>query len=247
MRILRFLNHDGQVMLGEDNQDGKATVLFDGQGLFGPRQDKQAARALLSGLHAIVADDDECICQTVRSTLEKFDCRCTTCRDGAEAIEAIQQLEFDLVVSDIVMPHHDGYEIFAMAKKRDSVRPVVLITGFGYDPGHAVVKATQEGLDAVLYKPFSPSQLIEKIANAVQTSKNGSEMALTRSAERVSVARILAPAALGDVICAGRNYRTKNEEISSAGDELELFMKPRGSLLDPNESIRLPLTEEGVP
>ena len=41
--------------------------------------------------------------------------------------------------------------------------PMVLMTGFGYDPGHSIVKARQAGLQAVLYKPFRLDQLLETV------------------------------------------------------------------------------------
>ena len=47
--------------------------------------------------------------------------------------------------------------------------PLVLMTGFGYDPGHSIVKARQAGLDPrlVLYKPFRLDQLLETVELAV--------------------------------------------------------------------------------
>ena len=54
--------------------------------------------------------------------------------------------------------------------------PLILMTGFGYDPGHSIVKARQAGLheNAVLYKPFRLDQLIETVEMMVQMSKSAS-------------------------------------------------------------------------
>jgi DNA-binding response OmpR family regulator len=41
--------------------------------------------------------------------------------------------------------------------------PMALMTGFGYDPGHSIVRARQAGLQAVLYKPFRLDQLLEVV------------------------------------------------------------------------------------
>ena len=41
------------------------------------------------------------------------------------------------------------------------------MTGFGYDPSHSVVKARQQGLKSVLYKPFRLDQLLTEVENAV--------------------------------------------------------------------------------
>ena len=39
---------------------------------------------------------------------------------------------------------------------------VILITGFGYDPGHSIVRANREGLGAVLFKPFKVRQILDQ-------------------------------------------------------------------------------------
>jgi len=44
---------------------------------------------------------------------------------------------------------------------------VILITGFGYDPDHSIVRASREGLAGVLFKPFKVDQLLEQIRRAL--------------------------------------------------------------------------------
>ena len=44
---------------------------------------------------------------------------------------------------------------------------MILITGFGYDPEHSIVRASREGLAGVLFKPFKVEQLLELIEKAV--------------------------------------------------------------------------------
>jgi FixJ family two-component response regulator len=60
-----------------------------------------------------------------------------------------------------------GYQLFL--KLRDLVDPVplVLMTGFGYDPGHSIVKARQAGIDLVLFKPFRVDQLLDTVEKAI--------------------------------------------------------------------------------
>ena len=45
--------------------------------------------------------------------------------------------------------------------------PLILMTGFGYDPGHSIVKARQAGIDLVLFKPFRIDQLVDTVEKAV--------------------------------------------------------------------------------
>ena len=76
-------------------------------------------------------------------------------------------LTFDLVISDIKLPDRNGYEVFRAAKAIDEDIPVILMTGFGYDPHHSIVRSSQEGLDQFLFKPFKASQLLEAITKAL--------------------------------------------------------------------------------
>jgi DNA-binding NtrC family response regulator len=82
-------------------------------------------------------------------------------------VELIAAQPFDLVLSDIKMPHKNGYEVFAAVRSRQPACPVILITGFGYDPNHSIVRASKEGLAGVLFKPFKVEQLLEEIRRAL--------------------------------------------------------------------------------
>jgi len=42
------------------------------------------------------------------------------------------------------------------------------MTGFGYDPNHCIVRASQEGLSAVLFKPFKVDQFLTEVRKALQ-------------------------------------------------------------------------------
>ena len=87
---------------------------------------------------------------------------------GSEAIGQLEAREFDLVISDIKMPDKTGYDVFATARRRSQTVPVILMTGFGYDPNHSIVRASQEGLQAVLFKPFKVDQLLSEVRKALQ-------------------------------------------------------------------------------
>jgi two-component system, sensor histidine kinase SagS len=122
----------------------------------------------LAGKRILVADDEAAIRQTIADLLTRHGCKVTQAKDGAEAIGFLaSQPAFDLVLSDIKMPKKNGYEIFAAAQKLGHKAPVILMTGFGYDPSHSIVRASQEGLAAVLFKPFKVDQLMEEVKKAV--------------------------------------------------------------------------------
>jgi hypothetical protein len=58
------------------------------------------------------------------------------------------------------------------------------MTGFGYDPSHSIVKARQEGLQAVLYKPFRADRLMDAVEQAIRTSAVEAKPAPAKAGER---------------------------------------------------------------
>lgn len=129
---------------------------------------------ILQGRRVLVADDQPKIRQIIGSVLRNRGAKVTVCNGGTEAIAALetahieQEVPYDLVVSDIRMPDHNGYEVFAAAKKYRPDVPVILMTGFGYDPHHSIVRASQEGLQSVLFKPFQIEQLVDTVKKALK-------------------------------------------------------------------------------
>ncbi len=124
---------------------------------------------VLHGAAVLVADDEANIRLTIADVLRKFGVAVTVCACGQEAITILDRgARFDLVLSDIKMPDKSGYDVFASARKAQQRVPVILMTGFGYDPNHSIVRASQEGLQAVLFKPFRVEQLMGEVRKALQ-------------------------------------------------------------------------------
>ena len=128
---------------------------------------KEQHDAVIGGSHVLVADDEPNIRNTIHDVLRKYGAVVTTAVNGAEAIALLDRNQYDLVVSDIKMPDKSGYDVFAAAHKHSTALPVILMTGFGYDPNHSIVRASQEGLAAVLFKPFKVDQLLSEVRKAL--------------------------------------------------------------------------------
>jgi len=122
---------------------------------------------ILSGKSVLVADDEEMMRLTIRDVLASCGSKVDLAANGEEALELLQSGTYDLVISDIKMPGYNGYEVFAAAKKASSATEVILITAFGYDPHHSIIRATGEGLAAVLMKPFKANRLLAECRAAL--------------------------------------------------------------------------------
>ena len=125
----------------------------------------------LQGRHILVADNEAVVVQGLTKLLKANGVTVTACDGGAEAIAAFAECRSrgncpDLVITDIRMPDCNGYEVFRGVRDLEPNIPVVLMTGFGYDPSHSILRATEEGMHAVLFKPIPVPRLFEVLKSA---------------------------------------------------------------------------------
>ncbi len=129
---------------------------------------KGALDEILVDKHILVADDEPSILQSLSAILRSSGCRVDLAHDGQEAVEMATKTHYDLVISDIKMPRMTGYEVYNSIKTESPDTSVILMTAYGYDPTHSIVRARQEGLEGVLYKPFRAETLKKAIRHALQ-------------------------------------------------------------------------------
>jgi PAS domain S-box-containing protein len=121
---------------------------------------KPAARYPLSGLRILVVDDDAGVCQSLKDILEEEGCNVEIASSGVHAVECLGRQQFDLVLSDVVMPDMDGYQLYQCVKRTFPGLPVVLMTAFNYDRDHIIKRSCLEGLQGVIFKkPVNPGLL----------------------------------------------------------------------------------------
>ncbi|MEC9093146.1 MAG: response regulator [Planctomycetota bacterium] len=130
--------------------------------------------SLLRGRHVLVIDDDESVRQDAHRLLEKQGCIVETAYRGTQALLILQNCneKYDAIISDIRLPDLKGYDLLLKLKDVMESPPLILMTGFGYDPGHQVVKTRQAGMppEAFLYKPFRVDQLISTVEYMVRAN-----------------------------------------------------------------------------
>lgn len=127
---------------------------------------------LISGVNVLVVDDEPNIRETIADVLRKYHANVTSCFSGQQAIDRINDGLYDLVLTDISMPDKSGYDVFLAASKTERPPNVIMMTGFGYDPSHCIVRASQAGLQAVLYKPFRVERLLEEVRKALRSRQS---------------------------------------------------------------------------
>jgi CheY-like chemotaxis protein/GAF domain-containing protein len=130
-------------------------------------QRRQANRhPALAGSRVLVVDADDQVRAAAHSLLERYGCTVETARDGVESASMVRACgaeSYDVIIADIRLPDMSGYDLLLKLREQQESIPLVLMTGFGYDPGHSIVKARQAGVDLVLFKPFRVDQLLDTV------------------------------------------------------------------------------------
>jgi CheY-like chemotaxis protein/PAS domain-containing protein len=124
-------------------------------------------RPKLRGKRVLVADNDEEVRRAAHEFLGRYGCEVETAHNGEEALLMARSFQYDVVLADIRLPDMTGYDCFCQVREGQENLPVILMTGFGYDPSHSIVKARQQGLKSVLYKPFRVDQLLDEVEKNV--------------------------------------------------------------------------------
>lgn len=113
-----------------------------------------------------IVDDEEELVQNLKLDLQELhpEWKILPFSSGMEALQEILMGRVNLVLTDIAMPDMDGYELFWRIKDYDDKLPVIMMTGFGYDPNHVLVRSKVDGLKDIVFKPFD----VEKLAALIE-------------------------------------------------------------------------------
>jgi PAS domain S-box-containing protein len=132
-------------------------------------------RPKLRGKRILVVDEDDSVRRAAHELLGRFGCEVETAHNGEEAFLMVRSFHYDAVIVDIRLPDMTGFECFYQLREIHEHLSIILMTGFGYDPTHSIVKARQHGLKSVLYKPFRLDQLLNEVEKAVTTQPDLAE------------------------------------------------------------------------
>jgi DNA-binding response OmpR family regulator len=109
----------------------------------------------------LLAEDDESIRRTLQSLLELKGYEASIAEDTDQTIAALKEQEFDLIISDYLMPGGGGREILRFLRERDSRPAVIMITGLADE--QLFGELLEQGVDRCLSKPFRLASLLATI------------------------------------------------------------------------------------
>ncbi len=117
----------------------------------------------------LIVDDDVLMLKALKFRMNKDGYEVDTAEDGRKAIECIDSSEYDLVLTDVMLPFKNGLDIVQHIKSDTSKKTkVVILTAVGVE--NAVTDGFAMGADEYITKPFSPSELSIRVKKLLATA-----------------------------------------------------------------------------
>ena len=136
---------------------------------------------------ALVIDDEQVVLDSVNKILKDENYEVDVTLSGREGLNWAIQKKYDIVLTDIRMPDIGGMRVLRDIKRAKPSLPVVMITG--YASVQSSVQAMKLGAADYIEKPFTPEQLINAVASAldIAATKPPEEQALILKEEMITI------------------------------------------------------------
>lgn len=111
----------------------------------------------------LLVDDDELILKVINRILSKEGYVVKTAANGKEALELIEKEKYDLLITDLMMPYSNGFEVISRFKQHPNAEgvPIIVISSVGTE--NAVREGLSIGADDYLRKPIMPDELLIRV------------------------------------------------------------------------------------
>ena len=119
--------------------------------------------------HILIVDDDKRILELINDYLIKNNFMVSIANNAMEARKKIENIEFDLIILDIMMPGESGLKLTSSLKKNNFKTPILLLSALGNPEDR--IKGLEIGASDYLPKPFEPKELLLRMNNLIQKNK----------------------------------------------------------------------------
>lgn len=117
--------------------------------------------------HVLVVDDEKLIVKGIKFSLEQDGMQVTPAYDGEEALQLIKDVEFDLIVLDVMLPKMDGLQVCQQVREFSQI-PIIMVTAKGEDMDK--IMGLEYGADDYITKPFNILELKARIKAILRRS-----------------------------------------------------------------------------
>jgi DNA-binding response OmpR family regulator len=123
-------------------------------------------------------DDDPIILTFLTNLLQDKGYTVHAVEDGSEGILAARRLKPDLIISDLIMPYADGYEILRELKRDPALRRIPVMVVSMKDKESDIVRGFELGAEDYVVKPFGAHELVARVRRLLVASKKAAAAVL---------------------------------------------------------------------
>jgi two-component system copper resistance phosphate regulon response regulator CusR len=120
-------------------------------------------------VHILVVEDEQKMAKALQEGLEADDYSVSVAHTGEEGFYLAHAQPFDMVILDVMLPGHDGFEILSTLRQRGINTPVLLLTS--KDALEDRVRGLDSGADDYLVKPFAFPELLARMRALLRRGK----------------------------------------------------------------------------
>lgn len=126
-----------------------------------------APTARVGGCRVLLAEDDELLAGIIKHRLTREGIEVVHVANGMEAMQKLDET-WNLIILDVKMPMHDGFEVLARARSMPAHKnvPVIMLTAMGSEKD--VVRGYDMGATNYIVKPFSPVELLARVKSLIK-------------------------------------------------------------------------------
>jgi signal transduction histidine kinase/DNA-binding response OmpR family regulator len=125
----------------------------------------------MPGNRILIVDDEPTIVRLCQRILERASYQIIPVTNAEAAIETIKNQEIDLLITDLLMPGTDGFELIAQSRKIQPEMAILVMTAYGSI--EMAIRALQLGVNGLLLKPFGKkSELLSAVEEAITSNQN---------------------------------------------------------------------------
>jgi len=182
-------------------------------------------------------DDSATMREVIKIAFRRENINVVACHDAASALGEIEQAKPDVVITDVIMPEKDGYEVCQYIKNHPALAktPVILMSGV---VNRAVAeRAFAVKADELLRKPFQPQDLITRVKHLLKPNGHNAP---------IPAANASAAAALTSIFSAASAVQQARQQaqpvpISSARPAMATMAPPQNTVQPPTQAPPIPM------
>ena len=133
---------------------------------------------MATGKRILVVEDAEDLASVLRDRFRRERYCVDTVQDGESALQTTEQLNFDLILLDLMLPGISGFDVCRELRQRNHATPIIMLTARG-DTVDKIV-GLRLGADDYVTKPFDMGELVARVEALLRRTSHGSKIPASR-------------------------------------------------------------------